>query len=341
MTTYLDTILEAHRAVAAADSRSTGRLAAEARDRPAARGFRDALLCNADGSQGTELAVIAEVKRRSPSKGDLAAGLDPGRPGPPYATAGAACLSVLTDVQHFGGSPDDLAPRGPRSRCRCCGRTSPCRPNDVCDTAPDGGRLRAADRRRARRRRAARLRRRWPPTSASTCWSRPTTRRRSSGRWPPRPRRPDRREPARPGHVRGRPGPSRPHGRGHARRHGPGRRVGRSGSRRRRRLAAAGYHAVLVGEHLVTSGDPAAAVGGAAGADIGPATVCGSGTVHGPDGGPVGWARVGEDLRDHQRGGRADGGRPRCRCRRFRVRPVLAQVTAARCGTSPVGSRRA
>jgi indole-3-glycerol phosphate synthase len=70
---------------------------------PTARGFRAALA----GTEG--LAVIAEVKRRSPSKGDLAAGLDPAALARDYAAGGASCLSVLTDREFFGGSPEDLA----------------------------------------------------------------------------------------------------------------------------------------------------------------------------------------------------------------------------------------
>lgn len=54
------------------------------------------------------LAVIAEIKRRSPSKGDLAVGLDPSLLAPAYQAGGASCLSVLTDGDYFGGSPSDL-----------------------------------------------------------------------------------------------------------------------------------------------------------------------------------------------------------------------------------------
>lgn len=54
------------------------------------------------------LAVVAEIKRRSPSKGDLFADLDPAVLARHYEDGGASCLSVLTDEPHFGGSIDDL-----------------------------------------------------------------------------------------------------------------------------------------------------------------------------------------------------------------------------------------
>lgn len=107
MTTYLDRILERHRERAAEDSRSLDRLAAEASRLPATRGFR-AALADAD-----HLAVISEIKRRSPSKGDLNADLDPVELARAYERGGASCLSVLTDAEFFGGSTDDLqAARG-------------------------------------------------------------------------------------------------------------------------------------------------------------------------------------------------------------------------------------
>jgi indole-3-glycerol phosphate synthase len=53
--------------------------------------------------------VVAEVKRRSPSKGDLAADLDPAALAGAYRAGGASCLSVLTDVEFFGARPGDLA----------------------------------------------------------------------------------------------------------------------------------------------------------------------------------------------------------------------------------------
>ncbi len=54
------------------------------------------------------LAAITEVKRRSPSKGDLFADLDPAVLAQQYERGGASCLSVLTDGPHFGGSSNDL-----------------------------------------------------------------------------------------------------------------------------------------------------------------------------------------------------------------------------------------
>ena len=102
MATYLDRILAQHRADAGRDHEPIDGLLDVARARPRPRGFREALATSA------EVAVIAEVKRRSPSKGDLAPGLDPAALATDYARGGAACLSVLTDEHWFGGSAEDL-----------------------------------------------------------------------------------------------------------------------------------------------------------------------------------------------------------------------------------------
>jgi indole-3-glycerol phosphate synthase len=127
MATYLDRILERHRDAAAADRRPLDELIGSARSMPPARGFTRAL------RGGSELHVIAEIKRRSPSKGDLHAELDPVDLAHSYERGGAACLSVLTDVEFFGGSIDDL-----RAARRACSlpvlrKDFTVSPHDVCD----------------------------------------------------------------------------------------------------------------------------------------------------------------------------------------------------------------
>ena len=97
----LEQIVAAHRRAAAQDTRTLDGLQRAALAGRPVRPFRAAL--TAPG-----MSVIAEVKRRSPSKGDLAPDLVPAVLAKAYADGGADCLSVLTDSEFFGGSADDL-----------------------------------------------------------------------------------------------------------------------------------------------------------------------------------------------------------------------------------------
>ena len=101
MPTYLADIVAAHRARAAQDDRPLAALVEQATGTPAPRDFAGALAV--DG-----LSCIAEIKRRSPSKGVLSPDLQPEVVAKEYVAGGAACLSVLTDADFFGGAPGDL-----------------------------------------------------------------------------------------------------------------------------------------------------------------------------------------------------------------------------------------
>lgn len=58
--------------------------------------------------QAVTIALIAEIKRKSPSKGMLAEGIDPAAVAGEYMNAGASAVSVLTDRKYFAGSLEDL-----------------------------------------------------------------------------------------------------------------------------------------------------------------------------------------------------------------------------------------
>jgi indole-3-glycerol phosphate synthase len=106
----LDLILSAARERAAALEPQRAALERAAADAPPARDFRAAL-------QGQHVAVIAEIKRRSPSAGVINASLDPVTLARTYEARGASAISVLTDAPFFGGSLDDL--RGVAHAVRC------------------------------------------------------------------------------------------------------------------------------------------------------------------------------------------------------------------------------
>ena len=100
--TYLDDIVAWHRQRAHNDKRSFSDLLSEAKSCVPTRGFAASI------RDTPHLAVIAEIKRKSPSKGDLNASLNPADLALQYQRGGASCLSVLTDTDHFGGSVADL-----------------------------------------------------------------------------------------------------------------------------------------------------------------------------------------------------------------------------------------
>ncbi|UXH78900.1 indole-3-glycerol phosphate synthase TrpC [Roseateles amylovorans] len=98
---------------AAKQRRSLASLREEAESRAeATRGFGAALRAKIAAGQS---AVIAEVKKASPSKGVLREDFRPAEIAASYAQHGAACLSVLTDAPFFQGSPDYL--REARAAC--------------------------------------------------------------------------------------------------------------------------------------------------------------------------------------------------------------------------------
>jgi indole-3-glycerol phosphate synthase len=127
MATYLDRILDAHRAAAGADGRDIERLVDDAKAQPPTRPFGSAL------AGPTGLSVIAEVKRASPSRGPLALQLDPAALARAYAAGGAACLSVLTDRDFFSGSADDLVAARAAVDVPVLRKDFTVGPADVCD----------------------------------------------------------------------------------------------------------------------------------------------------------------------------------------------------------------
>ncbi|MEX2587238.1 MAG: indole-3-glycerol phosphate synthase TrpC [Actinomycetota bacterium] len=110
MASYLDTILEATRQRVARDKRrrSQADFDRDADHMPAPRDFAAAV--RAEG-----LSLIAEFKRRSPSKGQIRADLEPNRAAELYELGGARAMSVLTEPEFFSGSMDDLY--GARRAC--------------------------------------------------------------------------------------------------------------------------------------------------------------------------------------------------------------------------------
>ena len=107
MSDILKRIVEVKREeiAAARPRRSAANLQELARGQTAPRGFAAAM--RAKVARG-DAAVIAEIKKASPSKGVLREQFEPAAIAATYARHGAACLSVLTDVQFFQGHADYL-----------------------------------------------------------------------------------------------------------------------------------------------------------------------------------------------------------------------------------------
>jgi indole-3-glycerol phosphate synthase len=100
MTAYLDEILDATR-----DRLSHRRrpydLEREIEEREPPRGFLAAI-------RAPGMSLVAEIKRRSPSRGAIRDGADPVEVAAAYERGGARAMSVLTEPYYFGGSMDDL-----------------------------------------------------------------------------------------------------------------------------------------------------------------------------------------------------------------------------------------
>jgi len=131
-TTYLDNIVDAHRARAAKDTRQWRERADHVRyEGPS-------LLHALRSSTNPHVAVIAEIKRKSPSKGWIDEHLDVATLASAYEKGGASALSVLTDEDFFAGSAQDVARARTYSTLPILRKDFTVSANDVLDAAEMG-----------------------------------------------------------------------------------------------------------------------------------------------------------------------------------------------------------
>ena len=128
---YLDEIMAFHRRRAGSDERAYNELferALESQNGLPKNRFREPLVKSG-------LSAIAEIKRKSPSKGELNVDLDPAQLAQLYQQGGASCLSVLTDAEFFGAKPTDLGEAKSSSGLPVLRKDFTVSKNDVCDAA--------------------------------------------------------------------------------------------------------------------------------------------------------------------------------------------------------------
>ena len=114
-----------------------------------ARGLRDFVGALRGKIAAGDAAVIAEVKKASPSKGVLREDFQPAEIAESYERHGAAALQRADRRARSSRARALSAARAPPARCRCCARTSSSMPYQVIRGARDGRGLHPADRRRA------------------------------------------------------------------------------------------------------------------------------------------------------------------------------------------------
>jgi indole-3-glycerol phosphate synthase len=105
-------LVKAEEVATGSAARPLRQLRAEVESAPPPRDFLGALKASQAAGRA---AVIAEIKKASPSQGVMRAAFDPAAIAKSYAAAGASCLSILTDRQFFHGDPEYL--RQGRAAC--------------------------------------------------------------------------------------------------------------------------------------------------------------------------------------------------------------------------------